>query len=81
MAYSDRLLVPGNLKKVTSAMSDTDFNGNPFTIAWVSAVATVVGIPAESGDATVSLIIPAGSNCPVLLKEIVSTTADIFIGY
>jgi len=72
--------IPSSLQLVESTETNVTI-GKSFTIAWTNADATVVAVPAQGGDATVSLSILANTPCPVLLKKIVSTTANIIIGY
>ena len=79
--YAEQQQIPGTLVTVTSADTNENMDGNAFTIAFANEASTVVGVPANGGDATVSLEILAGSSCPVNLKEIVSTTGTIIIGY
>lgn len=79
MAYSSNQQIPGDLLTVNPGDTNVKMGGNSFTICWTNEATTVVAKPVKGENQTFEL--PAFTPLPANLKEIISTTGTIIIGY
>lgn len=77
--FSISAIMPNKVQEVTLSDTNITMGGGSFCIAWANSDATVSAVSSK-GDA-ISISILAGQCCPIMLREIVSTTANIIIGY